>query len=612
MCRCDLRVLILLLALSSLTAVLSVSAFAADAGEVAIGAGANDSGFRPNLDGFGFQNYGDDRETLDLTSLEMQRMFGNQVCAGNASGGCILTYPAERWMGFAISAMKNGHCEGLAVLSSLMYYNQTRPDDFGEKSAVNLSLDRVPLQREIGYWWTTQATSPGASNKILESPRAVFDALRQSFDQGRDATEWWVIGIFLPDGSGGHAITPIAVEDMGNGSARIYVYDNNWPEEIRFIEIDLSSDSWKYQASVNPEEPDGIYSGNASTKSLEIVSLSSRLGLQRCDFCDGGTAVSAAAGGAGSKGAAQGNQSVVVWQRGKASLLVTDASGGRVGVLESGEEVNEISGAEVRSLKFGEDSQYLIMLPASGIEGSSISINVSGSPQASGANPSETAIFAPGYALSSSVSDLSQGAKESLGLSMNEGAYNVSLRADRQLSPLLAIDSDLSRITLSGLNLEASGMINLSMDPMQGELSMSTLGSLKPGTLKLELTSLDPVSGSTSSFKSMDLMLRTGDGVSMNFADLSGETSLPSLSVSRSGGVQEMSMISVSRDVPVSLPEIPDLKNMTASNKTISIPSSEVAGVSGSSVPPGSDGIPDMGGVSGTEGMPGIAAPAFP
>jgi hypothetical protein len=187
----------------------------------------NDSGFRPDIDGFSFQNYGANPQTVDLTPAELQRMFGDKVCASTAGGKCVLTYPAERWMNRAVSAMKSGHCEGIAVLSSLMYYNKTNPGIFGGSSVIDLSLQDVLLQREIGYWWTTQVTSPGGSRKVLDSPQKVLDTLAAAFGSGSGAGEWWVMGIYLPDGSGGHAITPYAVEDLGNGTARILVYDNN-------------------------------------------------------------------------------------------------------------------------------------------------------------------------------------------------------------------------------------------------------------------------------------------------------------------------------------------------------------------------------------------------
>lgn len=40
-----------------------------------------DLGFRPATNGFSFENYGKDDSIKNLSSIEMQRMFGNKVCA---------------------------------------------------------------------------------------------------------------------------------------------------------------------------------------------------------------------------------------------------------------------------------------------------------------------------------------------------------------------------------------------------------------------------------------------------------------------------------------------------------------------------------------------------
>ena len=577
------------MALLSLNAILFCAMGAVNNSSVSLGsANINDSGFRPDVDGFSFQNYGEHPDTVDLTAAEMQRMFGGKVCASLAGGKCTLTYPAERWMNQAISAMKSGHCEGIAVLSSLMYYNQTSPSHFEGNAAIDLSLQNALLQREIGYWWTTQVTSPGGSKKVLESPQAVLDTLVSAFAEGQEAGEWWVMGIYLPDGSGGHAITPFAVEESGNGTARIYVYDNNWPMDSRFVEVDRANNTWRYLASSSPDEPDSLYSGNASTRNLEIVSLSSRLGIQQCDFCRD---EDAAAGNASRK-------NMQIWQSGKACALVTDESGRRVGVLESGQLVNEIPGAEIRNLKFslpGPGSSYppVILLPLSLIKDSRLAIEINSTANGSGKNQADTAIIAPGFALSSSVPDLRAGQRQSLDLFAEGLAYNVSLRSSGLLSPTITIDSDYRRITLSGLNLDPSGMINLSMNPELGDLQLSTLGILKPGTLQLLLTTLDPASGEPSTFKSLDLMLRPDDGVSLDLGP-SGGASMPSLAVSRkNGGRQEMTLQSVHRDVPRELIRekvtIPDNDNLTSSRLSGSVPAS-----SGRRSVPRSTAMPSM------------------
>lgn len=572
------------------------------------GAAINDSGFRPNIDGFSFQNYGDDPVTVDLTATELQRMFGDKVCASTADGQCTLTYPAERWMNQAISAMKNGHCEGIAVLSSLMYYNETSPGSFGGSSVIDLSLQDILLQREIGYWWTTQVTRPGGSKKVLESPQAVLDTLAAAFGNGSGAGEWWVMGIYLPDGSGGHAITPYAVEDLGNGTARILVYDNNWPKDSRFIEVDTINNSWRYLASASPDEPNSLYSGNASTRNLEIVSLSSRLGLQECDFCG----EKSTAGGSAGQGDGQGTKSIQIWQNGKARTLVTDEDGQRVGTLESGQFVNEIPGAEIRNLKFGlpgmgSSHPPVILLPLSLINDSHLAIDINSTANGSQKNQADTTIIAPGFALASSVPNLGQGQNQSMDLFSQGDSYNVSLSTSSQLSPTISIDTNYQRITLQGLMIDPSGRINISMDPALGAFSMSTLGNLKPGTLQLLMTSLDPASGASSTFKSLDLMLRPDDNVSMDLAGDFGQAGSPSLAVSRkNGGKQEMSLQTVSRNVPAQIPmelpkdmpKIADANNLTSSNVPGSSPSSggdvSASGMSNPSIP-SSTGMPSMG-----------------
>ena len=98
---------------------------------------------------------------------------------------------------------------------------------------------------------------------------------------------------------------------------------------------------------------------------------------------------------------------------------------------------------------------------------------------------------------------------------------------------------------------------------------MSTLGNLKPGTLQLLMTTLDPASGASSTFKSLDLILRPDDAVSMDLAGSFGGADSPSLAVSRkNGGRQEMSLQTISRNVPADIPkDIPkDLPNVRDAN----------------------------------------------
>jgi hypothetical protein len=126
------------------------------------------------------------------------------------------------------------------------------------------------------------------------------------------------------------------------------------------------------------------------------------------------------------------------------------------------------------------------------------------------------------------------------------------------------------------------------------------------------MTTLDPASGASSTFKSLDLMLRPDDNVSMDLAGDFGQAGSPSLAVSRkNGGKQEMSLQTISRNVPAQIPtdltkdmpKIADANNLTSSKVPGSIPSSggdmSVSGMSTPSIP-------------SSTGMPGMGTPTFP
>ena len=80
-----------------------------------------DLGFRPVLNGFRFENYGDEKEGIQsLTFREMEDLFGDVVCSTQNKAKCILTPPANRWMKEMYEDMDGGHCEGMAALSLLL------------------------------------------------------------------------------------------------------------------------------------------------------------------------------------------------------------------------------------------------------------------------------------------------------------------------------------------------------------------------------------------------------------------------------------------------------------------------------------------------------------
>ena len=242
-------------------------------------------GFDVAVHGFRFENFGDDVKAVGLTTTELVRLFGDAACTRGAGGTCTLSPPARAWMREMNQSMDGGRCEGMAVLSLLMFEGRVDPRPFGGATAAQLTLEgNEPLQRELAYWFATQALSPTSDAVIADPPSAIVDRLRQWFERP-GSSGGYTLGIYKPDGSDGHALTPIGVADRGAGRTDILVYDNNYPGQTRAISVDTAAETWTYSGASNPADAEGLYEGDAETKTLDLTPTEARLEPQDCPFC---------------------------------------------------------------------------------------------------------------------------------------------------------------------------------------------------------------------------------------------------------------------------------------------------------------------------------------
>lgn len=487
---------------------------------------AADSGFRPEVDGFGFENYGDEINVINLTSAEMQRMFGDQVCATSRNGGCTLTPPARQWMEQMNESMSGGHCEGMAVLSSLMYYNQVDPNQFGADGIHELSLDNEALQREIAYWWVTQATWPGGYEKVNESPSVVLDTLIEAFADGKDASEWWALGIYKPDFSGGHAVTPYAVEDQGDGIYHIFVYDNNYPNEPRILEVDRNAETWAYEAAINPSVEADLYEGDAETQTLEVVAISPRLEEQEADFYE----AMILAPTRGSTAKLQQSQDLVqIWLDGEADLLITTEDGRQIGWAEDGTFINEIEGSHSANHKFGIhvwdiQEEPIYHLPA---DEEFFTITVEGA-RLEEASPAEVTIIGPGYTFVVEELWLEPGESDTIEIEkLGPQYYGLTYISDYTDSPdiiagIETAEADYEFI-VRGTDIEAGGAFNVELNYPEGDFILNTTGQEEYGVYELLILRFDEEGEHV--FGQDEIILEPNDTMYANFLDWEGEGS---------------------------------------------------------------------------------------
>lgn len=313
---------------------------------------AADSGFDVKTDGFSFENYGNDTGISNLKANDMRRLFGDAVCTKIKNNTCTLTSPARQWMKEINAAMDGGHCEGMAVASLHMFHQIEDPNTFGAPTTNELPFDgNTKLQEEIAYWWATQTTEPTMSKVITGKPSDVLKLLASSLSQGKDASVFYSIGIYMEDGSGGHAVTPVSITDLGNSKYGLNVYDNNWPDELRTINVNIKTERWSYQASQNPKQADSLYSGDT----LEITPSTPRLATQTCDFCGSkGTKSSLKSSTRKNtfilRASSKSPSTKKIKASTKGSTLFVTPDGKRIGYL-NGKLINEIAGATIRVFK---------------------------------------------------------------------------------------------------------------------------------------------------------------------------------------------------------------------------------------------------------------------
>jgi hypothetical protein len=290
-----------------------------------------DTGFRPQKDGYRFQNQGGayPRTPPVLTVQDVDKMFGDDVCASGSGTTCKLKPVASEWMSMVNQAMNEGQCEGMAVSSLAFYQKLYNPSSFAPHAKSIQDLTHAETAPLIGYFWAFQMVDPvRADNQASLESSTPISAEATLIDMMK-RKELAVIAIFSPHG--GHAVTPYSVEDRGGGIHWIHIYDNNWPEKDRHIIIDHNANTWKYElASLNPDVPREPWSGDAETHSIGVTPLADRLSKPECPFCSGGSKIVMPFGGSN-------------------GVVLTRGDGKRVGRVGD-KIVNEIPGAKVYSV----------------------------------------------------------------------------------------------------------------------------------------------------------------------------------------------------------------------------------------------------------------------
>jgi len=468
-------------------------------------------GFSPETNGFSFQNYGDDIPATNLTAAELRRMFGDQVCARLEDDECTLTPPAEQWMEQINGSMAGGHCEGMAVLSMMMYTEQVSPSDFGGTVASDLDINDESLQREIAYWWTTQTVSPTNTSLVTGTPMEILETIEQM-----DASaETYTIGIYDGKGSG-HAITPFGVQDKGDGLYAILAYDNNYPGEVRELLVDSRDNSWTYETSINPQVESDVWSGNADTGTLDLTPTSARLEQQECPFCSS-SGFSSLGGG---KLAAPAQKMNEIFLDGEGHILITDENGNRLGYVD-GKIVNEISNARYTEFRMGANGntpEPMYSIPAE----LDVTIEIDGSALTE-ETLTDLVLIGPGYSIGVEGIYLTPGQVDIAYFYPGDGTISYETTSDESPSIIFGIENPSAEadyyFEVYGVDMVDGGIITAMLDTQAGDVLINTEKLSGEGAFTFYMTRL--TDELEEEFSAEEIALQEGALVYINYAEWS-------------------------------------------------------------------------------------------
>jgi hypothetical protein len=484
-----------------------------------LNAGAADLGFRPDANGFTFPNYGNDIPSLtNLTAAEMVDIFGTTVCTDPTATPCTLIPPAQAWMDQQNMGMSGGHCQGMSVTALLFYKGLLKPSDYGADSVPALTIDtNSALQRRIAESFQYQNFPGVQDGTVTGTPVEVLTALQKALT---DKSVTYGLGIYKADHTGGHEITPIAVQDKGNGASAILVYDNNYPKAIRELDVDTNANTWAYVGSTNPAEAEGEYKGDATTKTLSIDPLEPGEAKQPCPFC-APVAQSANVVPLGhtprTVDTATSYEDIYLDgdPNNHAHLLITDSQNHRVGYA-GGTFVNEIPGALVDFPKLGKDfteaeePEYYIPT------GGDLTITVDGSP-IKGSDSEEVGMIGPGNDL---FVDVSVAAGQTDTLTINGARSALTYAAGGNEKPSIQFGTSTVgpdfEFTVNPASLAAGSRLGLSLTDTH--LTVDTAGVPATGPYDVEMLRFDD-NGNDLTFKHSGLSVPGGGSAQLEYSN---------------------------------------------------------------------------------------------
>lgn len=239
------------------------------------------SGFVVDRDGFNYQNWGKPTAAhpRSLVPASMQMLYGDEICARLDGGECVLTATGQALQTDLNDFLAGGHCYGFAAASGLFSTGVIVKGDYlqpGTDVFANDPSDQV--DGLISRYASTQYSSPTLEGMTQQSVSDTLEMILEAWDRNDN----YVLAVFGE--VGGHAVTPIALRELGDGKTGIVIYDNNFPGVEKMVVTDPAANTWYYTAMLNPTTPAYLFVGSPENQ-MELSQMTTSTQVQECPTC---------------------------------------------------------------------------------------------------------------------------------------------------------------------------------------------------------------------------------------------------------------------------------------------------------------------------------------
>lgn len=469
-----------------------------------------ETAFEARPDGFSFRNYGAGYPEGAFTINELRALFGDGVCSRSDVDGeeCVPSPEAQQWIIDRNADMRAGHCIGFTVTSYEFAAGELQPEEYTPGAVTPYRIEQnVPIMRTIAGNGSLYWVDSVWSSEVAGTPRDIIDALIK-------LQEPVDLSIFLPGLAGGHSLLAYGLEEVRPEQYHILVYDNNYPGEDHFVEVDYAANTWRYsQGAVNPDEAPIPYEGDAETQTLRFIPLSA-YNTATCPFCPPADPEVEAD-----------PKPILVSVLGQGKVLVKTALG--TISLAAGKIVNELPGASLilhRGQLLGTDTPDILLPP-----GTDYTLEFSGLERVSSLSPD----------LSAAVDGVDPEAEQNR-LTVDPATQGVTYEAGGPQSPALNVtlrqEQTTYTVSLIGVELDdGQGLQVGQTENGQGvELRTQEVG-LQDATMLITRQSEE----GEAVFATTELNIEEGGGVTLDVQNWDGEGSVDQYSDDDGDGTYE-------------------------------------------------------------------------